>query len=639
MSLGLIIPIHLLSQERDAYILEHKSQVQISKVNILNSPYRETNLSITPDGNLMFFMSMRGGQFWSNSYMTFREDSVFDGDIWYSKKRNGRWTAPQSLPHGINTKNGQDEPNISVDGKTIYYQSWRYSYEIDGGPYYKAEREGTSWGAEVGLGGGITEFFRTHKATDGMAISPDEKLFIVAADRYEYDGAMDIYYSRKTKYGWTYCMKLPISTNGDERSVFLAADGRTLYFASDGYRGYGGLDIFKTTLNPDGTVGKVVNIGAPFNTPKDDYGFILTADGSEAYFVRNGDIYFANLKELDESIKPQKPNVQVVLQGTVKDSSSWTGLPANVLILDARTKRLVKQIATSNSGSYKIDLPNESRVYDQIIACKGYPKAKRRIHINKTYRDAKYQSDFLLTKPEPEPVIAKLPDPERPKEKISEENRMPLEEIGRKPTPNLSDSQPNTEIGAVIRDPDPYNFEGIAENNLVLLLDVSASMRKPDKLPLLKEALRKMLVHLRQEDLISILIYSGDAKVVLDGVSAINKHEIIDAIDKLSSGGATKGKLALRKAYRVAEQHFIAEGNNRILLATDGYFEVSDLYNLASKSALKNVSLSVFSFGKLMDRKMEELERLADLGNGNYSSVSRKNVDEALLKELKAVRK
>lgn len=640
-------PTFLLSQEREALILEHLNQVKISRVHVLNSPYRETNLSITPDGNLMFFMSMRGGKSWSNSYMTFKQDSVFDGDIWYSEKVRGKWTTPKSLPYGINTGDGQDEPNISVDGRYIYYQSWRSSFRLEGGPYYKAERQGNSWSKEVGLGGGITEFFQTHKATDGMAISPDENLFIVAADMFNYDDPMDIYYSRKTKYGWTYCRRLSVSTLGDERSVFLAADGKTLYFASDGYKGYGGLDIFKTTINPDGTVGEVINIGAPFNTAKDDYGFILTADGSEAYFIRNGDIYFANLQNLDNRIKPEKPQVQITLKGMIRDSATLTGLPARVLLLDARTKQLVKRLATSSTGTYQVELPNKNCVYDQIITCEGYPNAKRRLHVKYSYRDAAYNSNFLLAKPIPDPIV-QLPSAVSPRYEESKSTRevLPLEEIKDQPSSSLEAEVPTVSverledlIGTKKKEEDPYDFTDVAENNLILLLDVSASMRKPEKLPLLKEALLNMLTHLRPQDLISVMVYSGDAKIIIDGVSAIKREEIVKAIEGLSSGGGTKGKMALRKAYRVVDRHYIPNGNNRIILATDGYFDVPNLYSLASKSSELDVSLSVFSFGKIIQKKEEELSRLAELGNGNYARVMKNNVNQALLKELKAVRK
>lgn len=285
-------------------VLQHPDSVQVNPVDVLNSPYRETNMALSPDGQYLYFMSLRGEQEWSSTYMTYGGDSVYDGDIWLSEKVNGEWSEPQGLRYGINTAQGEDEPVITAEGTRLYYQSWHYLWDNTGGPYYHIELFGETDGVKkVGMGGGITEFFREIQATDGMTISPDETTFIVAAGP-DYDGNMDLYYSRKTTYGWIYCRKMPISTAGDERSVFLAADGRSLYFASNGYGGFGGLDIFKIVLNEDGSYGEVINLGEPFNTSGDDYGFVITADGSEAYLIRDGDIYFSELEYADQRIKP-----------------------------------------------------------------------------------------------------------------------------------------------------------------------------------------------------------------------------------------------------------------------------------------------------------------------------------------------
>lgn len=632
--------------ERKATILDHKDKVRIQKVSVLSSNFRETNLSITPDGKYMFFMSLRGGQPWSRSYMTFRGDSVYDGDIWYSQRIGNTWQRPRCMPPGINTGYGEDEPNISADGNTVYFQSWISTWYNTGGPYYKASFiNGKSWSMKKGLGGGITEFFRIMPATDGMTISNDEKKFIVAAGQ-DYDANMDIYMSKMSTYGWTYCKKLGISTPGDDRSVFLAADGQTLYFASDGYEGFGGLDIYKTTLNSDGTTGEVINVGAPFNTPQDDYGLILTGDGSEAYFIRDGDIMFADLKEADARIKPNIPVFTHVLTGTVRDSASWRGLKSDIILLDTRTKRVVKTVTTSSSGKYSIELPNKARVYDQIVVCDGYPKTRRTISVAEKAYNETIPSNFLLPKPTgqaPPPLIAESTPPVTPE---------PEPEPVKEEIPNIVKIEPRTrEVKeqrevvttpppvAVVPEEDPYSFEGIAENNLILLLDVSASMRKPEKLPLLKDSFQKLLEHMRPEDQISVIVYSGEAEVVLDGVSAARQKTISDAIDNLRSSGGTKGRTALRKAYRIAANNYISDGNNRIILATDGYFDVERLYSIAEKATLQGVRLSVFSFGKLNDEKITELQTLASKGGGNYAGITPDNVDTELLREVKAVRK
>jgi len=649
-----------LHAQKRANILDHKDRIRVKEVSVLNSRYRETNLSITPDGKYLYFMSLRGEQRWSSSFMTFKGDSVYDGDIWYSTKVNGQWQRPQVLPYGINTFSGEDEPHISTDGNRVYYQSWYESRSQNtGGPYYVAQRKGKSWSTPRGLGGGIAEFFSFVPATDGMTISPDERRFIVAAGM-EYDKPMDIYMSKRTSQGWGYMKRLPISTDKDERSVFLASDGKTLYFASNGYGGLGGLDIFKTTLNSDGTMGEVINIGEPFNSPRDDYGFILTGDGKEAYFIRDGNIQFADLREADERIKPEVLIVNHTLKGSVKDSASWVGLKATVQLYNARTKQFVQQISTSSSGKYSITLANKDRVYDQVILVDGYPAKKRRITVKALTYSKTIPSNFLMGKPQSEkPQIAEAkpqpkPQPPRPKptpkepvqekpaEKKPKPAPKPIEQMGdlKGTEQKIAEKKIEAPKAKEVEVPvDPYSFEGVAENNLILLLDVSASMKRPDKLPLLKKSFAKMLGHMRAEDRISIIVYSGEARVVLEGVSAARKQTIEETIDRLRSSGSTKGKNALKRAYKLAEQYFIPGGNNRIIMATDGYFDVPSLYSIPERSSNQGVALTVFSFGKLKQSKIEELAELADKGKGNFANITRSNVDEALLKEAKAVMK
>lgn len=330
-------------------VLEHNSNITISRLDSLNTEYRETNISVSPDGKYLFFMSNRGGQKWNQRASSYYKQAGFDGDIWYSKQINGIWTKAKAINSPINSPEGEDEPVISPDGQTIFYQSWADGWKKNGGPYYKAELNGNSWQNITGLGDSISNFFidifkiENQAATDGMAISPDGKLFIVAYNK-SLNLPMDLYYSRKIGDTWMSLKPMKINTDFDERSVFIGADGKSIYFASNGYGGFGGLDIFKTTLDDDGDFGKIINIGKPFNTEKDDYSFILTASGNRAYFVRDGDIFQADISDANSSLKPLATKI---ISGTIKNTSEDL-LTVKIDLIDSKTKQI---ITTSNSNS------------------------------------------------------------------------------------------------------------------------------------------------------------------------------------------------------------------------------------------------------------------------------------------------
>ncbi len=358
--------------------------VNPSELTHLNSPQRDINLSITPNGRYLYFMTGRGLQPWSRAnYTTFRGRPEADGDIWYSEKKNGVWQAPVCLQTPVNTGMGEDEPNISADGQTVYFQSWRSNWGASGGPYYRAELRGDVWENPKGLGGGINEFFRkTTYATDGMAIAPNGRVMVVACGP-DYDGPMDLYISRKGDDGaWSAPLKLDFSTPKDERSAFIAADNKTLYFASDGHGGFGNLDIFKTTLEGGARTGELVNIGRPFNTAGDDYGFLLDAPRNDVYFVREGDIWYANLgTEADERIRPE---AVVVINGVVHEKTLNRSLEANLLLRDDATDQIVSQ-ARSNAltGEYSLTLPKVPGGYTlRVNFPDGRPSIEKEIIID-----------------------------------------------------------------------------------------------------------------------------------------------------------------------------------------------------------------------------------------------------------------
>src|SRR5213079_2839187 len=114
----------------------------------------------------------------------------------------------------------------------------------------------------------------------------------------------------------------------------------------------------------------------------------------------------------------------------------------------------------------------------------------------------------------------------------------------------------------------------MAPNNLVFLLDVSGSMMPPERLPLIKSAFHVLVDRLRAEDTVSIVVYAGAAGLVLPPTSGADKHAILDALDHLQAGGSTAGAAGIELAYKVAKDNYKADGNNRVILATDGDFNV-----------------------------------------------------------------
>jgi Ca-activated chloride channel family protein len=161
--------------------------------------------------------------------------------------------------------------------------------------------------------------------------------------------------------------------------------------------------------------------------------------------------------------------------------------------------------------------------------------------------------------------------------------------------------------------------------NLVFLLDVSGSMNEPDKLPLLKSAFRLLVNTLSPEDTVSIVTYAGEAGTVLEPTKASERERILNAIDTLSPGGSTAGEAGIREAYRLAKASFVEGGVNRVMLATDGDFNVgqsddADLKRIIETNRETGVLLSVFGFGRgnLNDRMMQTI---AQNGNGTAAYI------------------
>lgn len=169
------------------------------------------------------------------------------------------------------------------------------------------------------------------------------------------------------------------------------------------------------------------------------------------------------------------------------------------------------------------------------------------------------------------------------------------------------------------------------KSNLVFLIDVSGSMDERNKLPLVQRSFMTLVENLDEQDTVSIVTYSSGEELVLDGVSADNKNQIMTAIENLYASGSTNGESAIQMAYETAKKHFIDGGNNRIIMATDGDFNVgitseAELTRMIKENAKDGVFLSVLGYG-MGNYKDNKLESLADNGNGNYAYID--SIDEA----------
>ena len=171
----------------------------------------------------------------------------------------------------------------------------------------------------------------------------------------------------------------------------------------------------------------------------------------------------------------------------------------------------------------------------------------------------------------------------------------------------------------------------LPSSNLVFLIDVSGSMSDPNKLPLLKSAFGLLVGELRPKDRVAIVVYAGAAGLVLESTPGNRKEMIMAAIDNLEAGGSTAGGAGLKLAYAEAERNFITGGNNRIILATDGDFNIGESSNgamerLVEEKRREGVFITVLGFG-MGNVKDDKMEIIADKGNGNYSYID--NLQEA----------
>ncbi len=183
------------------------------------------------------------------------------------------------------------------------------------------------------------------------------------------------------------------------------------------------------------------------------------------------------------------------------------------------------------------------------------------------------------------------------------------------------------------------DVKNLPPSNLVFLIDVSGSMEEPNKLPLLQKALSKLVNQLSGNEKVAIVTYAGNAGLVLPSTSATEKSKILQAIENLSAGGSTAGGQGIELAYQTAKENFIKDGNNRVILATDGDFNVgvssdAELVRIIEEKRGLGIFLTVLGFGE-GNYKDSKMQQLADKGNGNYFYIDTlREAQKVLVHEL-----
>lgn len=295
-----------------------------------------------------------------------------DGDenLYISQLTNGTWSAPKSISEKINTTANEGTCSISADGRTLVFTSCDGKNSLGSCDLYISKKVGEEWTTPENLGSSVnTPFWEAQPS-----LSNDGRILYFSSDRQGGYGRKDLWVSElKENNTWTKAINLGdvINTANDEISPFVHANGHTLFFASDGHLGMGGLDLFMTE-SKIGIYSKPENLGFPINTHEDQVALFISADGSKGYYSSDvkPDI---KLFQFDIPAKlSEKFKRASYVKGTVKDANNNQNISAEIELIDLKTNKIIeKTTSDAVTGQYTAVLPNGSQ-YGLFINKKDY---------------------------------------------------------------------------------------------------------------------------------------------------------------------------------------------------------------------------------------------------------------------------
>lgn len=293
-------------------------------------------------------------------------------DFYYSKlKTDGQWDKAKPMEGDVNTPNNEAAQNISQDGQWMVFTADGRRGGFGNFDLYISYLTPKGWSDAENLGGTVN----SDQWDSQPCLSPDKKDLYFSSRRFGGYGGSDIYVTHiqpNGKWGQPENLGPDINSADDEQCPFIHADNQTLYFTSPHWQGYGDDDIFFVRKGADGKWGKPVNLGYPVNTISREGTLFVAADGKTAYYASDKsdskggtDIYSF---ELREDVRPHKT---LWVKGQVFDKKTTKGLPSSVELIDLSTKQLISKVQTDETGNYLITLP-VGKDYAFNVNRKGY---------------------------------------------------------------------------------------------------------------------------------------------------------------------------------------------------------------------------------------------------------------------------
>lgn len=368
----------------------------INMGNAINSEWDEYLPTVTADEEELIITVRR-----PRDHNTVCALCATEEDFYSSVKVNGVWEMRQPLGAPINSSYNEGAQCISPDGRFLFYTLCNTDFGYGSCDLYWAKRIGDRWGRARNFGPPVNTKFWESQPT----IAPDGKTIYFASNRPGGEGGIDIWktemleegvFSNPENLGKT------INTKYDETAPFIHADGRTLYFVSDGHPGFGGKDLFFSSLAPNNTWQEPINLGTPINTSDDEINIVINAPGTTGYFSSDTEGGFGGQDiysfELDERIRPIPVTY---MKGIVQDAVSLKPLETTIELIDLeRNQVITSTISDPMTGEFLACILTGTNVM-MNVSHPYYPFYSENFQIEKSYSEPEpYVKNILLKKPE-----------------------------------------------------------------------------------------------------------------------------------------------------------------------------------------------------------------------------------------------